>query len=163
MSGSNEAEQHPFFFYGTLRHGQENYTLLRDYTISELPAHTDHMALYALGSFPMMVPGDGTVYGELTSIFPHLYHFMLEKIDLLEGYRPYVNHCLYHRQLIPVQLEATGETIEAWAYVGGDECLAPSALRVNEGDWVKHRNDLILKTRFARYITNVEVQKPDTP
>lgn len=168
MSGNNDpdgqaSQQYPFFFYGTLRRGQENYTLIRNYTVSELSAYVDNMALYAMGSFPMMVPGASPVYGELTTIFPHLYHFMLEKIDLLEGYRPYVNHCLYHRQLVSVQLDATSKPIQAWSYIGGQECLAPNASRVTEGDWVEYRNNLILQTRFARYITTTKPHNSELP
>jgi gamma-glutamylcyclotransferase (GGCT)/AIG2-like uncharacterized protein YtfP len=166
MCGASEGdsgEQIPFFFYGTLRHGQENYTLLRNYTMSERTACTHNMELYALNSFPMMVPGDGIVYGELTTIFPHLYHYMLEKIDNLEGYRPYVNHCLYRRELIAVELLETGQSINAWAYVGSRQCLMPNSLRITEGDWVKYRNNLIRQTRFGRYIASVEATSTEPP
>src|SRR5437762_2284312 len=80
--------QLPLFVYGTLRHGQENYALLRGNTVAELPAIIERMALYSLRAYPMIVEGESVVHGELMTLHPRVYSRLLTDLDQLEGFRP---------------------------------------------------------------------------
>ncbi len=156
MSGITESEEYPFFFYGTLRKGQQNYALLRGRTVSEKPAFVRDMALYALGWYPLMVEGDGVVHGELMTIHSRCYTETVKGIDLLEGHNPQLpDICLYRRELISVYRTSSQPAIKAWAYVGALECVKKGIKpqRVEDGDWSKHQMRLIMGTRYERFIT----------
>ncbi len=154
MSGINNTEEpFPFFFYGTLRRGQQNYMLLRGHTESEEPAFAYQMELYSLGAFPMMVQGIEAVRGELVRLQPAVYHQLLGVFDHLEGYRPEVpEECLYHRELISVIPEANAQPVWAWAYIGNINQIRSRCIHVPQGDWVQYRVNLMKKTRFGRFM-----------
>jgi len=91
------------FVYGTLKRGQVNHHCLaaaRWLGEAELPG----LVLHDLGPFPMAVPGDGCIQGELYAVDPAA----LERLDHLEG-------CprLYRRQRLPL-----GDGRQAWVYLG---------------------------------------------
>lgn len=158
MSSQNntngDKEQFPFFFYGTLRHDQENYMLLRGRTVSEQAAQISDMELYSLKTYPVMVGGVGTVHGELMWLYPRFYHEMVAEFDQLEGYQPTDPEAgLFRRVLLTVCAES-GLQVRAWAYLGNDSLLETFSFRVKvpEGDWVAYRNRLIMGTRFGRFI-----------
>lgn len=148
-------QQLPLFVYGTLRSGEQNYALLRGKTTSEVLAYTYHMELYSLGAYPMMVSGHGTVYGELMTLEPSFYQPVMRLIDRLEGHRD-DNSGLYQRQPITV-LDACGNLVKAWAYLGNVEGIGLKCERIPNGDWVKYRLERIRRTRFGRYLATQEI------
>lgn len=149
----NPEPQFPFFFYGTLRRGQVNYMLIRGRTVSEFPAISSHKALYSLGSFPFMTEGDGTVHGELVTFHRHTYHEITEILDQLEGYRPEVpSECFYRRVLIPV-VDHQGQPACAWAYLGSLDYVHFPLHRIDSGDWLMHRINILGGTRFAKFLS----------
>ncbi|NDJ85138.1 MAG: gamma-glutamylcyclotransferase [Chloroflexi bacterium] len=156
MSGETDTEEkYPFFFYGTLRRGQPNYALLRSNTSIEEPALAPQMELYSLGNFPMMVPGDHTVRGELVTLEHRIYDQLKERIDYLEGFRPFVaGECLYQRNLIQVVREADGERVWAWAYVGTRDFVLGRYPQVPGEDWTAHQMNIMMNTRFARFVSD---------
>lgn len=160
MSGITKHEKYPFFFYGTLRKGQQNYALLRGRTVSEEAAVVHGMELYALGWYPLMVAGEGMVQGELMTIHSHCYKETVKGIDFLEGHNSQIPQtCLYRRELITVQLtgsaQKVAQDIKAWAYVGSLDCVqGKKPRRIPDGDWSKHQLRLIMGTRFEQYISD---------
>jgi gamma-glutamylcyclotransferase (GGCT)/AIG2-like uncharacterized protein YtfP len=91
------------FVYGTLKRGHGNHHWLAEAPFlweAELP----NVVLHDLGPFPMAVPGEGLVRGEVYAVDAA----GLARLDRLEGYPR-----LYHRQPLPL---ADGRT--AWVYLG---------------------------------------------
>ncbi len=91
------------FVYGTLKRGHGNHHWLADAPFrgeAELP----DVVLHDLGPFPMAVPGEGLVRGEVYAIDAAA----LLRLDRLEGYPR-----LYDRRPLPL---ADGRT--AWVYLG---------------------------------------------
>jgi gamma-glutamylcyclotransferase (GGCT)/AIG2-like uncharacterized protein YtfP len=91
------------FVYGTLQRGHLNHHWLADAPFlgeAELP----DVVLHDLGPFPMAVPGDGLVRGEVYAVDAP----GLARLDRLEGYPR-----LYDRRPLPL---ADGRT--AWVYLG---------------------------------------------
>ncbi|MCQ3931603.1 MAG: hypothetical protein DPW16_14185 [Chloroflexi bacterium] len=133
---ANNSEQYPFFFYGTLRHSQENYVFLRGRTVYEQSASAQGMTLFSMRSYPVMTTGSKAVRGELMIIHPRFYYDMLGELDRMEGFNPHQpEDCLFRRELITVETEA-GALISAWAYMGNDEMVKRLTLEeVPDGDW----------------------------
>jgi gamma-glutamylcyclotransferase (GGCT)/AIG2-like uncharacterized protein YtfP len=153
--------QTPIFAYGTLRHGQRNYMrLLCGYTVSEFAAEVDHMRLYSLGAFPVMVdaPEDGvTVKGEVMVIHPAHYPRLLAELDRLEGYNPNATQLesalgLYRRVRRRVRLSGGAEAW-AWLYVGNPEVLAAHPhTEIPHGDWLRYQQERGKVPRLARAV-----------
>ncbi len=133
---ANSSEQYPFFFYGTLRHSQENYVFLRGRTVYEQPASAHSMTLFSMRSHPVMTSGTKTVRGELMILHPRFYYDMLGELDRMEGFDPrHPDDCMFRRELIIVETEA-GAAISAWAYMGNDDMVKRLTLEeVADGDW----------------------------
>jgi gamma-glutamylcyclotransferase (GGCT)/AIG2-like uncharacterized protein YtfP len=91
------------FVYGTLRRGQVNHHWLEGCGFEGEVTMTG-LVLHDLGPFPMAVPGDGVVHGELY----RLEAMALSALDRLEGYPR-----LYDR--LPRPLD---DGRWAWVYVG---------------------------------------------
>jgi gamma-glutamylcyclotransferase (GGCT)/AIG2-like uncharacterized protein YtfP len=127
----------PLFVYGTLRNSQRNYYLLRGKTLSEVPATINNAMLYALRSYPMLMQGDGTVYGELMTLNPTLYVELMHQLDEFEGNTPQDNY-LFRRVKQTVTLQHQ-EQILAWLYVGNPQYLStvPHSL-IPHGDWSRY-------------------------
>ncbi|MFQ3535046.1 MAG: gamma-glutamylcyclotransferase family protein [Aggregatilineales bacterium] len=144
--------QTPIFAYGTLRPGERNYMrLLCGYTVSEFPAEVDHMRLYSLGAFPVMLDaepdGGVTVKGEVMVLHPAHYPRLLAELDRLEGYNPNVSQSeselgLYRRVRRRVRLGGGAEAW-AWLYIGNPEVLASHPhTEIPHGDWLRHQREL---------------------
>jgi gamma-glutamylcyclotransferase (GGCT)/AIG2-like uncharacterized protein YtfP len=150
MGRMADSGQLPLFVYGTLRHGQENYALLRGNTLSEIPARIERMALYSLRAYPMIVEGESVVHGELMTLHPRIYSRLLADLDQLEGYRPgkesrfeRVERCVG---------TTSGAQVTAWVYVGSAQILAAEAhILIPHGDWRRYRHELIEGTRFGHF------------
>jgi gamma-glutamylcyclotransferase (GGCT)/AIG2-like uncharacterized protein YtfP len=138
------------FVYGTLRHGQENYALLRGNTVAELPAVIERMALYSLRAYPMIVEGESVVHGELMTLHPRVYSRLLADLDQLEGFRPGMDSrfCRVER-CVKTQ---SGVEAKAWVYVGNRRVLErePHVL-IPHGDWGQYRHELVQGTRFGGF------------
>ena len=83
------------FVYGTLKRGGSRHSLLKGCPFLGR-ALAKGFALYDLGAYPGMVPGDGVVRGEVYEIPEGL----LRELDWVEG-APF----LFRRELIEVVLE----------------------------------------------------------
>jgi gamma-glutamylcyclotransferase (GGCT)/AIG2-like uncharacterized protein YtfP len=153
MSYPLNAEQYPFFFYGTMRHSQENYVVLRGRTVFEQLARAYGMTLFSMRSYPAMVPGDRVVQGELMILHPRFYYDLLLELDRAEGYNPDKHDaCLFQRTLITVELESGAEVL-AWCYMGNSELVKRLTLEeVPGGDWEQYQLHHMMETRFRRYL-----------
>lgn len=139
---------YPLFVYGTLRHGQENYTLLRGYTLSEVAARVEGHTLYSLNSYPVAVPGTGIVMGELLTFSPNVYTDVLDQLDGFE-HDGRLHRGILRRQTCRAQT-ATG-VVTAWIY-RAESVELPETARIESGDWVMHQLQRIVATRLHRYI-----------
>jgi gamma-glutamylcyclotransferase (GGCT)/AIG2-like uncharacterized protein YtfP len=143
-------DQLPLFVYGTLRRGQENYSLLRGNTLAELPAFLEGMALYSLRSYPMIVEGESVVRGELLTLHPRVYIRLLADLDQLEGYIP-GQPSRFQRMERCIQTE-NGTRMLAWVYVGDVNILEHEPhVAIPHGDWCRYRHELIQGTRFGHF------------
>ncbi len=127
-----------FFFYGTLRTGQENSSL--SVGASAVRPATTRGLLFALPEgIPVLVDGDGVVLGELVEYEAASSGERLAAFDDLEGYTPGdLASCQYLRVRRAVGVD--GEVVEAWVYVYPVERLAEvrrSSVWIPHGDWVR--------------------------
>ena len=145
-------EQLPLFAYGTLRRGQENYALMRGHTLTEFPATLDGMALYSLYAYPMIVEGQGIVYGDLMTLHPRLYSGVLADLDQLEDYFPEHEQASRFRRVQRCVKTQSGLEVMAWVYIGHPSILQNEPhTAITHGDWIRHRRELIRGTRFGRF------------
>jgi gamma-glutamylcyclotransferase (GGCT)/AIG2-like uncharacterized protein YtfP len=134
----------PFFVYGTLIPGQENYPrFLAGRTLQETPSSIRGAVLYTEGRYPYLVvdstlaqPSD-EVSGYLIHIKPHLYDAVLEHVDQLEGYRAYKTANWYERVCREIQTERGN--VRAWVYVAGVRLIGSLRVgllrRMKENSW----------------------------
>ncbi|MGA9173521.1 MAG: gamma-glutamylcyclotransferase family protein [Thermoactinomyces sp.] len=137
--GPEEITKIPFFFYGTLRPGFENYEgILRNKTVSEMPA-TMKGKMYSVDtetSYPCVIEGNDTIQGELMYIKENLYWDVLKDLDWLEDYQEGDEEgSMYLRRLREVILE-NGEKAIAWVYIWNKEVR--EELYVKSGDWKRY-------------------------
>lgn len=107
-----------FFVYGSLMTGLHNHHVLARFVLSVQPASLDGMILLPVApTYPGMVPGEGTVYGELVEVNPAEAGEALRALDELEWYfgegHPDND---YVRQVVWVRPDSGG-LVDAWAYV----------------------------------------------
>jgi gamma-glutamylcyclotransferase (GGCT)/AIG2-like uncharacterized protein YtfP len=143
-----ETPQLPFFVYGTLKPGEENYLrLLAGRTVEELPASLAGAALFTQGPYPflltapeLLLPGDELVQGALIAVPPAQYAAVLAELDLLEGYVAGAADNLYERVVCEVATAAGPR--RAWVYVVGASALAliraGAMRRVAGGVWAAY-------------------------
>jgi gamma-glutamylcyclotransferase (GGCT)/AIG2-like uncharacterized protein YtfP len=131
----SETKHLPVFVYGTLRRGQNNYSILQGHTIHEEEARLHSAQLYDLGFFPMAVEGEGVVSGELMHLRPGTYQEVLASLDMLEGVnREAPDTGFYRRVVRTVQAETEQR---AWVYLGNNVDMKDYP-RIPHGDWVRH-------------------------
>lgn len=149
--------QYPLFVYGTLRPRQENYTLLRGYTLSEQPAHVTDHTMVILDSRPVVVPGNHIISGDLLEINPHVYEHLFAQLDKFENATAQhpTGSKLLQRQLCRAYTPT--ESVVAWIYRADTLPIRPEAV-IAHGDWVKYQNQRFARTRFRRYIDD-RIQK----
>lgn len=111
--------EHLVFVYGTLRRGEVNHPWLAG-ARAEGEGQLSGARLHDLGPFPMAVPGDGVVHGEVYA----LSDAGLARLDRLEGHPR-----LYRRQRLPL---ADGRRV--WVYLGRPQQVRQSPLLV-DGRW----------------------------
>jgi gamma-glutamylcyclotransferase (GGCT)/AIG2-like uncharacterized protein YtfP len=144
IDASSERKHLPFFVYGTLRPGEENYErLAAGKTLREVPAVLSRHTMYA-GLYPCVVEDEGEggsrVVGDLLFIHPALYEQVLAAFDALERFDPTQEDPWYRRVMRMVDSVAedgSPQRITAWVYLGGGATLATytEADRVPSGDW----------------------------
>jgi predicted DNA-binding transcriptional regulator YafY/gamma-glutamylcyclotransferase (GGCT)/AIG2-like uncharacterized protein YtfP len=126
----------PLFVYGSLRAGGANAHLLSPYVLTVEPARLDGMQLYQVDPcYPGMVPGNGSVVGELVTIAPDWAEEAFRVLDALEEYfGPGDPRNAYDRRLVEV-LDGRGALRQAWVYIwlGAVEGCSP----VPDGDWIR--------------------------
>ncbi len=109
----------PVFVYGTLKRGQPNHARLQGARwLGE--AWLEGACLYDLGPFPMAIPAEGRVAGEVYAVPAEV----LPELDAFEG-------CprLYQRRWLPL---ADGR--QAWVYLGQGRQVRHSP-RLAAGHW----------------------------
>lgn len=135
----------PFFVYGTLRNGQDNYPRHLDgRTEDEATGVVDgyRMLGYEDG-FPFALDGEPgeTITGEVMWIKPEQYETVLASMDRLEGYNPERENRsknLYTREVVTVLLD-DGSSVQAWMYVSTYEygyLLSRGVPAIPSGDWL---------------------------
>lgn len=140
------------FVYGTLLEGEANHRLMESNELigrGEVAGHD----MYDLGYYPGIVPGKGTVKGEIYKVDN------INEIDSLEG-----EGFLYLRKTVPARLE-DGRTCMVYVYVynhGVSDCeKIPYELQPYTDDWKGFRNGYVwyvsygsnmLKERLACYV-----------
>lgn len=133
------------FVYGTLMRGEANHAnyLCSDWCRGK--ATVSGFEMYDIGAFPGIVPGEGTVPGELYEVG----YETLKKLDHLEG-----EGNLYIRRSVPVATSA-GDRTFAWAYIYNDDIdgreMIP-AWRRQDYVWYVAYGSNMLKERFLHYI-----------
>ncbi|WP_446041366.1 gamma-glutamylcyclotransferase family protein [Streptomyces sp. SID1121] len=146
-------EELPFFVYGTLRPGEDNYELfLRGRTTGEEPARLEDAALYDGPGYPYAIETPGaTVVGEIVSALPGAgpgpgaepgsYRELLAVLDELEEYMaPGDPRNLYERVPRDVR-RADGGTVRAWVYFAAPRVareLRAAGRPIAGGDWIAH-------------------------
>lgn len=141
-SSECEHEHLPFFVYGTLRPGEDNYQLFAaGKTLREIPAVLPRHTMYA-GRYPCVVEDEGgsRVVGDLLFIHHTQYEQVLAAFDALERFDPTQEDPWYRRVTRTVDYVAedgSPRRITAWVYLGGRATRATytEADRVSSGDW----------------------------
>ena len=138
----------PVFVYGTLRPGQENYALLRGFTVAEEPAQVANLDLFALAHYPMALSGSGIVFGDLLFLAPAVYPSLLRRLDALEGWVPGQADSLYRRVRCRATTHARWRQA-AWMYLGNRDYLGAEPTLIDHGDWVRYRSQEASRHRLS--------------
>lgn len=136
---------HTVFVYGTLLKGEINHSYyLCDSTCKGNAAASGYI-MYNIGAFPGIVPGEGTVPGELYEVDDET----MDNLDYLEG-----EGSLYIREKTAVTMP-TGEETMAWIYVynGSVDGLERIPVwRRGEYVWYVSYGSNMFYDRFIHYI-----------
>jgi gamma-glutamylcyclotransferase (GGCT)/AIG2-like uncharacterized protein YtfP len=136
------SEKYPFFVYGTLILGQPNDFYWEDCIETALEAAFPNGRLFDMGTFPMLLEGDGgLVKGQIMIPFSDLndqtYQLLVQRLDTLENYNPDdVANSPYYRVLRQVFLP-DNQPLMAWVYLGRPTYTKGRSL-ISDGDWVNH-------------------------
>lgn len=143
-------EKLPFFVYGTLRHGEGNYSwALRDRTSNETPARLDNAVMFDNHGFPYVAlrPGAGSVIGEIMEVPEDLYEDVQNDLDGLEGfYGPNFANNFYNRVTATVHTD-DGQAVRVWVYVLPVKDIARIEEQLDvipSGDWIEHDQARVL-------------------
>jgi gamma-glutamylcyclotransferase (GGCT)/AIG2-like uncharacterized protein YtfP len=102
------------FVYGTLKAGMASRHLVKPYLVETRPAVARGLLYDLPCGYPAMVPGEGTVHGELLTL--RRAERALQVLDCLEDFHgPGHAGNLYERVRTRV-VTAEGEECEAWVY-----------------------------------------------
>ncbi|WP_457756118.1 gamma-glutamylcyclotransferase family protein [Thermodesulfatator indicus] len=112
------------FVYGTLKKGFRLHRYLKDAKFLGKACLSGY-DMYDLGWYPGIVPGPGTVYGEVYEIDLKTL-FILDEVED-EGQE-------YERKILPVKLE-DGKVVHAFVYVYKGP--VENKLKVKDGLWLK--------------------------
>lgn len=130
----------PLFVYGSLRPGQRYHHLVGHRIAAVRGAGLPGARLYDAGPYPYVLPGPGTVRGELLQVLPGLHSTVLAELDRLEGYLGPGHPANDYERLCRTVVTDTGEPLPALVYLAAaarvDAVRAMPA--VPGGDWVAH-------------------------
>jgi gamma-glutamylcyclotransferase (GGCT)/AIG2-like uncharacterized protein YtfP len=132
---AGDLTQLPVFVYGTLRPGQKNYApFLAGRTLREAPATIEGRLFFVTGEgYPYLLPGGGTVRGDLVELRPEVYEATLRSLDRLEEYDSRNEPgSVYLRRRGRVTL-LSGREVLAWVYYWNG--LEDAGDRVEGGDF----------------------------
>lgn len=121
------------FVYGTLRPPQADtptadvqfHAQIANLLIAHQPAKLPNAALYNIGTYPAILPGNATVTGDLLEVDADA----IALTDQIEGHPD-----LFTRKQCEVQ--TTTGSVEAWVYWGSDS-LATGKPLIQSGDWFR--------------------------
>jgi gamma-glutamylcyclotransferase (GGCT)/AIG2-like uncharacterized protein YtfP len=138
-----EMENLPFFVYGTLRTGENNWErFLKGRTSQEIPAKLPDHKMF-IDEFPFVTDAeDGSqVNGDLVYPRPELYEAVTRDLDGLEQYDPTTGSGWYMRVVRDaVVRDEAGQPrkVRAWVYHGGPGILNDLDEKNLElsGDWL---------------------------
>jgi gamma-glutamylcyclotransferase (GGCT)/AIG2-like uncharacterized protein YtfP len=114
----------PVFVYGTLLSGENRHRFLSESNFEGADKLDDH-TMFAVGDYPAISVGDGSVVGELYTV-PAQCLWALDRIEGCPG--------LFRRKWVTLN---TGR--EAWAYIGNN-CLSERLPVIESGDWRAFQN-----------------------
>ncbi len=129
-----EIERLPVFVYGTLRPGGAAFGRIALFVKKIERAILEGADLYDLGTYPMALPGNGSMIGELLTLHSETYAYALHRLDRYEGYDATRDDGLYLRRRVTV-IAAEGRAVAAWTYLGTPAAFADSP-RIPGGDWL---------------------------
>ncbi|MBU3812124.1 MAG: gamma-glutamylcyclotransferase [Candidatus Niameybacter stercoravium] len=128
------------FVYGSLRTDFWNYDKVLKNRVRQVEKGKIKGDLYHLpAGYPAVIPGEGTVYGEVVTLSQDK---ILKSLDLLEGYmgEGEGEENLYVRVKQKVHLE-DGSQQMCWAYIYVDEKAAKKEGKyIPYGDWKEFKN-----------------------
>lgn len=141
----------PFFVYGTLKPGEENYPrYFGGRTLAEQPAILRPAALYTDGRYPFLVLDSSLiestdyVSGMLITIRPGHYPTVLRAVDGLEAYEPGSSTNWYERVICTV--ECPHGYRDAWVYIAATRMTNTirrrRMVKLPEGTWSRTRSRL---------------------
>lgn len=125
-----------FFFYGTLmtKEGRDSYMrgLAEPVGVAQLP----NAELYDVGFFPAMLPGEGTITGELwRAADEDALPALLQMLDSIEGYDELApEHSMYHRVTVTL---ADGTVAQTYRWNGRRDYLR----RIPGDDWKRYNDE----------------------
>ena len=133
------------FVYGTLLEGEGNHSYYLQGSRCKGKAAVSGYEMYDIGAFPGIVPGAGSIPGEVYEVE----YETLQNLDYLEG-----EGSLYIRKSAHVKM-STGESAFAWIYVynGSIEDLEKIPVwRKQDYVWYVSYGSNMLRERFLHYI-----------
>jgi len=113
------------FVYGTLKGRVDEFGAGENKPKFLGEARIEGWDMYRVSSFPAIVKGEGTVYGELWEVDEST----LRKLDHYEGVPE-----LYTRQQVNV-LTKDGKVTKAWVYVASEELRPHLKEKIESGVW----------------------------
>jgi len=151
-----EDENSLVFVYGTLMRGRRRNDLLEDAEYLGTGRISD-FEMYDLGSYPAIVPGCGTVMGEVYRVDKR----QLKRLDTYEG-----RGVLYEREHVLVSMDDGSEELLAEAYVYMPELerrnedrvweyMQPYGSSAGESIWYAAYGSNMCRERFMKYINGV--------
>ena len=123
------------FVYGTLKPGESNYYLCKNYVIAAKPAIAHGKLFHLPIGYPAMTLGQDQVHGYLLSFANSQ---LLPTLDELEDYDPKQpkSENIYNRQYIEVFQPKEASLGQAWAYLMTPEKVSQFAgIPVLDGCW----------------------------
>lgn len=122
-------QRYPLFVYGTLMSSQPRHDLLGQVT-RRVSAWVTGATLLDLGAYPMLVNGEGRVWGELCWLAVVGYDQRLLRLDRYEN----VPGGDYVRELWPVHTGEQTAPVTAWLYRGQPRRPYPT---IPGGNWAQ--------------------------
>lgn len=131
----------PIFTYGLLRPGNSIYNrILTGKTLEEHPAILHGANLHDGNGLPILIPGDGTVIGDVLYLTPTTQQATLDHLDTILGAR-HKGDPTNTFERIPLDVMIYDGTMEtAWTYVAGTHTRIWTATQpvVASGNWATH-------------------------